>query len=216
MDRAGWIVIAVALTAAACGSDTYTRPSPSPTPTSTPNPGGGIAATVSSIRPAAGWPLYYTEVFGSGFTPGMHVTFDGADAAFITVIDSGKLVVWPPVGGRGAVEVKVTWADGRSATVPGGYTYKIATITASPADVQAGASIDVSWYGPDDPSDFGPPDIVGLYREGDPDSAMLWYEVGRVGGTGSSRVSVAQPGNYEFRYLMASRHLLATTRLLVR
>ena len=41
------------------------------------NPPVPITLTISHVGPKEGWPFYYTEVFGTGFNPGVRLTFGG-------------------------------------------------------------------------------------------------------------------------------------------
>lgn len=119
------------------------------------------------------------------------------------------------------MDVIVTNPDGSSATLAAGFTYKAATLELSKADVGAGESLVVTWSGPHDPSDFEPPDVIGLYAVDDPSNTALWTTQSPSSLVGSHRFSAQfaaplRPGVYEVRYHMLSQYLLAKVALVVR
>jgi hypothetical protein len=63
---------------------------------------------------------------GSGFFTGAVVTFGGVPGTAVAVLDSTstRLSVVTPAHAAGAVDVVVTNADGRSATLSGGYVFE--------------------------------------------------------------------------------------------
>jgi hypothetical protein len=63
---------------------------------------------------------------GSGFFAGAAVTFGGIPATDVAVLDSTstRLRVVTPAHAAGTVDVVVTNADGRSATLAGGYVFE--------------------------------------------------------------------------------------------
>ena len=130
------------------------------------NPPVPITLTISHVGPKEGWPFYYTEVFGTGFNPGVRLTFGGVDAPVWP--RNGILVTNPPWREPGTVDVMVTNPDGSSVALAAGFSYKAATLGLSKADVRAGESLVVTWSGPPDPSDVAPPDIIGVSAVDDP------------------------------------------------
>lgn len=86
------------------------------------------APTLTSVDAASG-PVRGGEVVvltGSGFFAGAAVTFGGIPATDVAVLDSTstRLRVVTPAHAAGTVDVVVTNADGRSATLPGGYLFE--------------------------------------------------------------------------------------------
>jgi len=115
------------------------------------------------------------------------------------------------------VDVTVTKPDGSSVTLDAGFTYKAATLELNKADVGAGESLVVTWSGPPDPSDFAPPDVIGLYAVDDLSTAALWTTPSGIGDRFSVKFEAPlRPGVYEVRYHMLSQYLLAKVGLVVR
>ena len=70
---------------------------------------------------------------------------------------------------------------------------------------------------PADPSDFGPPDVIGLYAVDDPSNTALWTTTSGVGDRFSAQFEAPlRPGVYDGRYHMLSQYLLAKVGLVVR
>lgn len=96
---------------------TYTPPPPGPSPTVSavlPNHGptmGGTAVTIS----------------GSNFAAGATVTFGGAAASGVNVVNSSSINAVTPAHSQGNVDVSVTNTDGQSGTLPSGFTYELAS-----------------------------------------------------------------------------------------
>ena len=208
MSRMLGLVIVIAVSAG-CGGDGdrdngITEPS-------APEP-----LTAARIVPTEGWPLYSVQIVGTGFKPGVRVTYDGVDAR-IGRVTATSIEHSPAMHVPGPVDVVVTNPDGNSLKLTAGFVFKAAQIELTKAEVDAGEALSVSWAGPHDPSDFAPPDFIGLYRADDPHNAKLWEVRTEVGGTGVVELKApSEPGKYEFRYYMVSQHLLATTPLTVR
>jgi hypothetical protein len=212
MSRTVVLLVAAILSAGCNGGDLPASPSPPPSV----NPPAPTTLTISHVGPKEGWPFYYTEVFGTGFKPGVRLTFGGVDAP--ASFRQGSLVVTnPPWREPGTVDVVVTNPDGSSVTLAAGFTYKAATVEVSKADVRAGESLVVTWSGPPDPSDFSPPDVIGLYAVDDPSNTALWTRTSGVGDRFSAEFEAPpRPGVYEVRYHMFSQYLLAKAVLVVR
>lgn len=187
-----------------------------PTSPASVNPPVPITLTISHVGPKEGWPFYYTEVFGTGFHLGVRVTFGGVDA--IISFANESVATSPPWREPGTtVDVVVTNPDGSSVTLPAGFTYKNATLALSKAHVRAGESVVVTWSGPHDPSDFAPPDVIGLYAVDNPSTTALWTTTSGVGDRFSAQFKAPlRPGVYEVRYHMLSHYLLAKVALVVR
>jgi hypothetical protein len=225
LGRWGWLMsrtIVVLLVAAVLGTgcnggEHPTSPSVNPPLPITPDPPVPLTLTISRVGPKEGWPFYYTEVFGTGFKPGVRLTFGGVAAPFTSWRDNGRLTTNPPLREPGTVDVMATNPDGSSVTLAAGFTYKAAILELSKADVGAGESVAVTWSGPPDPSDFAPPDVIGLYAVDDPSNTALWRETSCVCDRSSAQFEAPRrPGVYEVRYYMLSYYLLARVTLVVR
>ena len=211
MSRTAALLVASVLGAGCNGPGLPTASAPTSV-----DPPVPITMTISHLGPQEGWPFYYTEVYGTGFTPGIRLTFGGqhAPAAF----NNGILSTMPPWREPGTVvDVTVTKPDGSSVTLAGGFTYKVATLELSKADVGAGESLVVTWSGPPDPSDFAPPDVIGLYAVDDPSNTAIWTTTSTVGDRFSAEFKAPlRRGAYEIRYHMLDQYLLAKVPLVVR
>jgi hypothetical protein len=172
------------------------------------------ALTISQVGPKEGWPFFYTEVFGTGFNPGVRLTFGGVET--LALLRNGILGTYPPWREPGTVDVTVTNPDGSSVTLAAGFTYKAATLELSKADVRAGESVVVTWSGPPpDPTDFEPPDVIGLYAVDDPSNTALWTATSGVRSSAQFEAPL-RPGVYQVRYHMRRQYLLAKVALVVR
>ena len=190
--RRTFALLAAAILGAGCNGRELPTAPPSVVNPPVVNPPVPSTMTISHVGPKEGWPFYYTEVFGTGFHPCVRLTFGGVNAPFLFRNDSS-----------------VTLADG--------FTYKAATLELSKADVGAGESLVVTWSGPHDPSDFAPPDVIGLYAVDDPSNTALWTTTSGVGDRFSAQFKAPlRPGVYEVRYHMLSQYLLAKVALVVR
>ncbi|MFL6212262.1 MAG: IPT/TIG domain-containing protein [Blastocatellia bacterium] len=88
-------------------------PPPAPAPTITavsPNSGSADGGTTVTIS-------------GTGFTSGAVVTFDGAMAANVSVVNATTVSATTPPHSAGAVEVVITNRDGQSGRLANGYRY---------------------------------------------------------------------------------------------
>jgi hypothetical protein len=205
------------LVVAALGGGCNGRAGAPTSPAPPENPPAPTTLTISNVGPKEGWPFYYTEVFGTGFHAGVRLTFGGV-AAPVYLRSGSLLVTNPPWREPGTVvDVTVTKPDGSSVTLAGGFTYKAATLELSKTAVGAGESLVVTWSGPYDPSDFLPPDLIGLYAVDDPTNTPLWTRASGFGDRFSAEFDAPRrPGVYEVRYQMLSQYLLAKVTLVVR
>lgn len=83
------------------------------------------APTASGVSPAVG-SLYggtLVTIFGTGFQPGVTVTFGGSDCAFPTPAPSGLTITCMIPPGSGAVDAVITNTDGQSVTLQSVYLY---------------------------------------------------------------------------------------------
>jgi hypothetical protein len=97
--------------------------------------GSGIRVrSTSRSSPSTHPPAPLAAVTGSGFLSDTTVSFGGVAAPAVAVLDSNgtRLRVVTPPHAVGAVDVVVTNPDGRSATLPGGYTFAALVRAESP------------------------------------------------------------------------------------
>jgi len=190
-----WLPLAAStlLLAAAC-NDRPNAPSPVPGSTSPP-------LVITSISPSQG--LVHDRVFvnGSGFAVGATIAVDGQPASYVSVGAASVSGLFPPHP-PGPVDVVVTNPDGRSATLPAGFTYVSVSLSVSRATVRPGEPIAVSWTAPGrrPASD----DWIGLYAAGVPSETFLDDGLWQYTASESGSLTFTAPGavgDYEFRYL---------------
>jgi len=109
--RAGWAGLILAASLAACGLKTPVQPTP---------PG----VSVSGVSPSSGPTIGGTSVsiIGAHFSSGAGVTIGGTPATNVTLVDSSTLSATTGARVAGTGDVLVV-SDGRSAVLPGGFTY---------------------------------------------------------------------------------------------
>lgn len=183
-------VIASLLLVATMSLGCNASPPTGPTPPTT--------VAVTAISPATGLTGDAVHVSGAGFLAGATVMLDGVRAN-VTSIDSRLITATTPAHAAGSVDVVVTNPGGQSATLTGGYTYQVVSLTISPSVVTFGGQLTLSWVAPKGRSR----DWVGLYRVGDPNINHEWWAY--TNGTASGTVTIIadiEPGQYEFRYLV--------------
>jgi hypothetical protein len=81
------------------------------------------------------------------------------------------------------------------------------SLTPNPATVAPGGTLNVSWTAP-----AGRPgsDWIALYRQGQPSQSYLWWQYTQGAASGSASLNApAQPGQYEFRYLLENGYTQA-------
>lgn len=85
----------------------------------------GDALSVTSVLPTSGSTAGGTAVTvtGTGFMSGVTVTFGGAAATAVYPVTPTTITLSVPAHALGVVDVVVTSADGRVATLSGGFTY---------------------------------------------------------------------------------------------
>lgn len=84
-----------------------------------------LPPTLSSVSPSGG-PVgggTAITIAGSGFLNGVTVTIGGTAAGSVVRVNPNQITCVTPVGGAGAANVTVTNPDGKSATLPGAFTY---------------------------------------------------------------------------------------------
>jgi hypothetical protein len=85
-----------------------------------------VPPSLKNVAPATGSAGGGTTVTlqGTGFAPGASVVFGGVAATNVVVSSSTRLTAAVPAHAAGGVDVVVTNADGQSATLRSGFTYK--------------------------------------------------------------------------------------------
>jgi fibronectin type 3 domain-containing protein len=112
--------------------------------------GVGPAPVVTSVTPSSGTTAGGTSVTiaGSGFQPAATVTFGGAAATNVIVVNATTITATTPAHSAGAVSVVVTNFDTTSGTLVSGFTYGDNPPTAPTgvvATAQASTSVLVTW-----------------------------------------------------------------------
>jgi hypothetical protein len=193
----------------------------SPTPTSsTP-----VGLTLLSVSPGSGPTVGgdFIRLSGSGFRSGANVTLDGV-AAHVTRVTSTVIDARTLAHAPGPVDVVVTNPDGQTGTLKAVYTFGVFSVTGGPPLVAPGAELTVSWVSPDGRGCSGGGDWIALYRAGDPDQtgaanghSDLWHEhiCGAASGTWKLNAP-AQPGEYEFRFMVGEFSVARSSSITVR
>lgn len=154
---------------------------------------------VTSVQPASGTIGKWVRIFGVGFLHDTEVTFGGTRATRVIVESLVSIFAVAPSHEMGAVDVTVRNTGGLEATVPGAFTYYPVTLTVTPTVVRPGGELTVSWTAPAGQSEW---DWVGLYKVGEPNTKMIFYEYTAASSGSRTFAAPAQPGQYEFRYLV--------------
>ena len=196
-------VIALAATNLGCDKS-LSGPTPPIPPTSPTSPALG-ALTVTAVSPTTGAANFASQinVAGTGFLSGATLTLDGL-AATVTSVTSTRILGKTPLHAAGTVDVVVTNPGGQRAALTGSYTFEIVSISLSarPSLVTSGDQLTVSWSAPSGRSDL---DWIGLFKVGVPSTSYQngWWDYAHGGASGTLTLSApAQPGEYEFRYLL--------------
>jgi IPT/TIG domain-containing protein len=130
----------------ACSGSTPVSPAP---------PSSVEPLAITGISPLAGPAVGGTPltISGTGFMTGATVTMDGKPALVRSVGSRSISALTPSAPGEGAVDVVVLNPDGRSARLPGGFTYvvfaqpMISAVSASPGSTRGGAAFTISGTG---------------------------------------------------------------------
>jgi hypothetical protein len=183
-------VLGVAGMSLGCGKSPIEPTPAAPTATAV-SPNTGF--TVTSVSPKVGLIGEPMRVAGTGFLSGATLTVDGVTARVISVT-STVITATTPVHVPGTVDVEAF------------------SVTASPTLVTSGGRLSMSSVAPSGRSCIGGGDWVALYKLGDPDDtgaanghSDIWFE--HLCGATSSTLTLgapAQPGQYEFRYMVDS------------
>jgi hypothetical protein len=173
------------------------RPAPSSTTGTLAQPQGG-PITISAVSPTRGIPAETVTVEGTGFAYGITVMLDGVEAQVVGVRDT-TITVIAPRHAAGMVDVVVTNSGGYRATLPGGFTYELVSLVASPSRVRPGDKLTVSWVAPGSRS---PLDWISLFKIDAGNLDYGWYEYTNGAPSGSVIFAAPGEGEYEFRYLL--------------
>lgn len=89
----------------------------------------GVQPTVSTLSPSSGSAAGGTPVTiqGSGFVPGITVSFGAIPAANVSLVSSTQITLTTPSGAVGSVPVTVTSPGGSFGGLSNGFTYLVAT-----------------------------------------------------------------------------------------
>jgi IPT/TIG domain len=199
----------------ACGdspsSPTPTAPAPAPSAVPAPAPAPSIGFTLRSVTPSSGPTIGgdFIRIAGDGFQLGATVMIDGA-AARVTKVTGTVIDARTQAHETGTVDVVVMNPDGQTKTLPGSYTFGVFSVSGSPSLVVPGSQLTVSWVAPSGRGCVGGGDWIAIYKVGDPDQtgaanghSDLWYDHVCGATSGSRTLSApAQPGEYEFRFLV--------------
>ena len=195
--------LAFAVGCAACDGQSPSGPTPLP-------PAAPSAPTVTGISPSTGSTARPTPVTisGTGFLAGATVTVDVV-AVGITVVNSTTITAIAPAHAAGAVDVVVTNPSGSGGMLTAAFTYSFEEpfmVTPSTDLVDAGGRMSVSWSAPA----AQPRDWITLSRVGQSYDDNDWYGVTNGARAGTLTLTApAQPGQYEFRYLLDDGFLAA-------
>lgn len=201
-------LVALAGLSLGCGDSRSSVTPTSPTATSpTPPP---PVLTITSVSPSSG-PTSGGDpiiIAGTGFQPATTVMVDGIPPESLSVGLSTIAMRTPPHA-IGPVDLVVKNPDGQTATLQGGYTYAVFSVTASPNVVAPEADVSVSFSAPTGRGCGGGGDWIAFYPVGAPDDtgaanghSELWWDhlCGATSGTRTAKAP-SQAGQYEIRYM---------------
>ena len=191
----------------------------------TPSSPTPVGFTLTSMSPSSGPTIGgdYIHVFGLGFQSGATVLLDGV-AAPVTRVAPTTIDARTLAHAAGPVDVVVTNPDGQAGTLKAAYTFGSFSVTGSPGLVAPGAELTVSWVAPSGRGCSGGGDWIAIYRVGDPDAtgaanghSDLWYDhvCGATSGTWHLKAP-AEPGEYEFRFMVGDSSVARSDRIVVR
>jgi len=192
------VLLALTFGIAACNG----QPPAGPTPLPPAAPSAAAAPTVTAISPSTGSTARPTpvQITGTGFLAGATVTIDVV-AGSVTVVNSTTITAIVPARTAGPADVVVTNPGGSGGTLPAAFTYSFDepfTLTPSTNVVDAGGEMSVSWTAPSGRRG----DWIAIVRVGGSYNDD-WYGLTNGAASGTHTVMVpAQPGQYEFRYLV--------------
>jgi len=157
--------------------------------------------TVNRLYPDAAFPGETVSLSGTNLTGGLRVEFGGVPGGTIDVASFGPIVM-VPAHQPGTVDVVVILDDGRTFKLPNGFTFLGVDVSATPSSVAAGGALTVSWSNPRDNYWDSGPDVIGLYRLGDPIGTRVWTGEVWYAGSSLNLTAPSEPGDYEFRFLI--------------
>jgi len=130
----------------------------------------------------------------------------------LTAFNSTAIGITVPFHAAGPVDVVVTNPNGETASQSDAFTYEVVSLSAGPAIVAPEGNLSLDFTGPPGRGCNGGGDWIAIYKVGDPDvtgasngHSDLWYD--HVCGATSLTWKLsapAQPGRYEFRYLVGA------------
>jgi len=166
----------------------------------TPTPTTPVVASITPSEGLAGVPIRVT-IRGTGFLLGASVSIDGhAEDAELLTNGTSIGATTPPHPSAGFADVVVINPNGQIGTLTAGFRYSAVTLTATPTSVAPGGTLSGNWVAPGRSAGQG--DWVGLFKVGDPNTTPVWRQV-TTGASGTFTLSApAEPGEYEFRYLI--------------
>lgn len=202
------VLVSAIVTSAGCSKSSPSAPTPVAFPAPLP-----MALSMTSVFPATGVNFEPLKISGTGFLPGATLTLDDVEVP-IRGLTSTVINAIAPEHDAGPVDVSVTNPGGDSVTLNRAYTFEVVVLTANPRVVEAGGELTVSWVVPKGRSGE---DWISLYRVGDLNRQYGWYEYTLGSSTGTFTLAApAQPGEYEFRYMLdfnaAARSTVVTVR----
>jgi hypothetical protein len=144
-------------------------------------------------------------ISGTGFVAGATVRVD-VIVVTVTVVNSTTISAVVPAHTAGQADVVVTNPSGSGGTLTAGFTYLFEepfTLTPSTNAVDAGGQLSVSWNAPTARAG----DWIAVFRVGASYEDDWWGDTN--GATSGTHMLTAptQPGQYEFRYLLADGFL---------
>ena len=216
---AGGLVVLAGLSLG-CSDSPSSPTSASPMPAST-----APAFTLRTLDPKSGPTVGgdFLRVFGSGFQTGATVTLDGV-AAQVLKITGGAIDVITPGHVAATVDLVVANPNGETMRLAESYTFGVFSVSASPGVVAPGGTLTMSWQMPAGRNCNGGGDWIAIYKVGDPDEtgaanghSDLWYDhvCGATSGT-RTLSAPAQPGEYEFRFMLGDISFARSNRVTVR
>lgn len=172
-----------------------------------------VPVTVTGVDPTGGLAGDTVTITGSGFAPGVSVTFDGVPAVVVRrTVSAIDAVV--PMHARGAVDVAVKNAGATlGVTAASRYFYEAISIGGQPSRVAPGDSLTIAWAAPPGRSAG---DWISLVGRGDPEGHYRWYA--HTGGLAAGALVLsapAQPGQYEARYMIGDAAVVVSPPIVV-
>jgi hypothetical protein len=187
------------------------------------NPGGESARLsgayqyvpleITAVTPPGALVGEVIRIAGTGFVSGSQVTLGGVTATVAGSPSATVISVQVPAHDPAVVDVVVTNPSGERATLANGFAYSVVSISANPSAVAPGSPLTVNWTAPNGRSTLGGGDWIALRRVGDPENASGGFWFAHLDGASSGSLVLgapAQPGEYEFRYMVEATAVART------